>query len=201
MKLLKGFYIYVLIASLITINNNLNNLLNPTIILSLIGIAAAILFFTKKSNFYFLAIIWIIAQIPYLIFGDFTLDLSQFLNFHFSLNIGSASLGLNAQILLLFFIKPILLSEFLFQKVTFKAYTENLKLKRENKYSFTPTDIISKKLVGDSEIEIENQTYSKVEFEPQKGDRIKKAGITLFPLNEGGKINATVEYRLNNNVW
>ena len=95
----------------------------------------------------------------------------------------------------------ILLSEFLFQKVTFKAYTENLKLKRENKYSFIPTDIISKKLVGYSEIEIENETYSKVEFEPQKSEKIKKAGIVLIPLNKSGKIIATVEYRLNKNVW
>jgi len=201
MKLLKGFYIYVLITSLITISNNLNNLLNPTIIISLIGIASAIFFFTEKTNFYFLAVIWIIAQIPYFVIGDFTLDLSQFLNFHFSMNFGSLSLGLNVQIFLLLFLKQILLSEFLFQKVTFKAYTENLKLKRENEYSFTPTDIVSKKLVGSSEIKIENDTYLKVEFEPQKSERIKKAGIILIPLNESEKIKATVEYKLNNNVW
>lgn len=197
MKLLTGFYIFALITSLLTINNNLNNLLNPTIIISLIGIASAILFFTKKSSFYYLGIIWIIAQIPYLIFGEHTIDFSQFLNFHFSLNIGSVSLGLNAQIFLLFFIKPLLLSEFLFQKVTFKAYTENDKLKRENEYSFIPTDIVGKKLVGNSEIEIENEMYSKVKFEPTKRERIKKAGITLIPNNKIGEIKATVEYKLN----
>jgi len=201
MKLLKGFYIFVLITSLLTIYNNLNNLLNPTIIVSLIGVLAALLFFAKKSSFYFLAVIWIIAQIPYLIIGDFTLDLNQFMNFHFSINIGSMSVGLNVQIFLLLIMKSILLSEFLFQKVTFKAYTENLKLKREDKYSFIPTDIISKKLVGISEIEIENETYSKVEFEPQKSEKIKKAGIILIPINNTGKINATVEFRINNNVW
>ena len=200
MKLLTGFYIFVLITSLLTINNNLNDLLNPTIIISLIGIASAILFFAKKTNFYFLAIIWIIAQIPYLIIGEYTIDFSQFLNFHFSINIGSVSLGLNAQIFLLFFVKPILLSEFLFQKVTFKAYTENDKLKRENEYSFIPTDIVGKKLVGNSEIEIENEIYSKVAFEPGKSEKIKKAGITLITSNKIGKINATVEYKLNNNV-
>ena len=54
------------------------------------------------------------------------------------------SLGLNAQIFLLFFLKPILLSEFLFQKVTFKAYSENEKLKRENEYIFSPIDITGK---------------------------------------------------------
>jgi hypothetical protein len=196
MKLLSGFYIFVLITSLLTINNNLNDLLNPTIIISLIGITSAILFFTKKSNFYYLAVIWIIAQIPNLIIGEYTIDLSQFLNFHLSLNIGSISLGLNAQILLLLFLKPIFLSEFLFQKVTFKAYSENEKLKRENEYSFIPTDIIGKKIVGISEIEIEDETYTKVEFEPIKSERIKKAGITLISSNKVGKIKATVEYKL-----
>ena len=201
MKLLTGFYIFVLITSLITINNNLINLLNPTIIISLIGIASAILFFTKKSSFYFLAVIWIVAQIPYLIIGEYTIDLSQFLNFHFSINIGSVSLGLNAQIFLLFFLKPILLSEFLFQKVTFKAYTENDKLKREKEYSFIPTDILGKKLIGNSEIEIENEIYSKIEFEPAKSEKIKKAGIILFHSNKIEKINATIKYKLNNNMW
>jgi hypothetical protein len=196
MKLLSGFYIFVLITSLLTINNNLNDLLNPAIIISLIGITSAILFFTKKSNFYYLAVIWIIAQIPNLIIGEYTIDLSQFLNFHLSLNIGSISLGLNAQILLLLFLKPIFLSEFLFQKVTFKAYSENEKLKRENEYSFIPTDIIGKKIVGISEIEIEDETYTKVEFEPIKSERIKKAGITLISSNKVGKIKATVEYKL-----
>ncbi|TVZ47432.1 hypothetical protein [Olleya sp. Hel_I_94] len=197
MKLLTGFYIFVLIASLLTINNNLINLLNPTIIISLIGIASAILFFTKKSSFYYLGIIWIIAQIPYLIFGEHTIDFSQFLHIHFSLNIGSVSLGLNAQIFLILFIKPLLLSEFLFQKVTFKAYTENNKLKRESEYSFIPTDIVGQKLVGNSEIEIENEMYSKVKFVPTKSERIKKAGITLIPDNKIGEIKATVEYKLN----
>lgn len=197
MKLLTGFYIFVLITSLLTINNNFNDLLNPTIIVSLIGITSGILFFMKKTSFNFLAVIWIIAQIPYLIIGEYTIDLSQFLNFHFSLNIGSISLGINAQILLLFFMKTILLSEFLFQKVTFKAYTENEKLKRENEYSFIPTDIVEKKLIGNSEIEIENETYSKVKFEPIKSERIKKAGVTLIPNNKGRVIKATVAYELN----
>tara|TARA_B110000967_G_scaffold207419_1_gene256735 strand:- start:219 stop:824 length:606 start_codon:yes stop_codon:yes gene_type:complete len=201
MKLLNGFYIFVLIASFITLFNNLNNLLSPKIIVSLIGITSAILFFTKKSSFYFLAIIWIIVQIPYLKTDTFTLDLSQFLNIHFSIRWGTFSIGINAQVLLLIFLKQISLSEFLFKKVTFKAYTENLKLKRGNEYSFITTDIISKKLIGKSEIEIENESYSKVIFEPQKSERIKKAGITLIPLNENGKIKATIEYKMNNNVW
>ncbi len=197
MKILTGFYIFVLITSLLTINNNLNDLLNPTIIVSLIGIVSAILFFMKKTSFYFLAVIWIIAQIPYLIIGKYTIDLSQFLNFHFSLNIGSISLGLNAQIFLLFFMKTILLSEFLFRKVTFRAYTENEKLKREIKYYFIPTDIVQKKLIGKSEIEIENEIYSKIKFEPTKSERIKKAGITLITNNKTEEIKATVEYELN----
>ena len=197
MKLLTGFYIFVLTTSILTINNNLNDLLNPTIIVSLLGITSAILFFMKKTSFYFLAIIWIMVQIPYLIIGEYTIDLSQFINPHFSLNIGSISLGINAQIFLLFFMKTILLSEFLFQKLTFKAYTENDKLKRENEYSFIPTDIVEKKLIGNSEIVIENEIYSRVKFEPIKSERIKKAGITLIPKNKIGEIKATVEYKLN----
>jgi hypothetical protein len=196
MKILTGFYIFVLITSFITINNNQNDLLNPTMIISLIGIISAILFFLKKSSFYFLAVIWIIAQIPFFETETFKLDLSQFLNFHFSMRWGTVSIGLNAQIFLLFFIKTILLSEFLFRKISFKAYTENAKLKRENEYSFMPTDIIGKKLVGKSDIEIENEIYTKFEFEPQKNERIKKAGITLIPINKIGKISAKVEYRL-----
>ncbi|WP_299890470.1 hypothetical protein [uncultured Lacinutrix sp.] len=199
MKLLKGFYIYVLIASLITIFNNLNNLLNLTVIVSLIGIISSISFFTRKSNFYFLAVIWIIVQIPYLVTNNFTLDLSQFLNIHLSITFGSLSFGINAQILLLLLTKQILLSAFLFKKVTFKAYTENLKLKRDKEYTFTPIDIISKKLIGNSEIELENEIYTKIKFDPQKNERIKKAGITLSSQNGNSEIKATVEYRLNNN--
>jgi hypothetical protein len=197
MKLLKGFYIYVLFASVIELFNNLNDLLNPTVIISLIGITSAILFFTGKHKFYFLAILWVIAQIPYLIIDGYTFDLSQFLNFHFSMRWGSLSIGINAQVFLFLFVKQILLSKFLLQKIRFKAYTEHLKLKRENEYTFIPIDIVSKKLVGNSEIEIENEIYTKVEFEPIESDVIKKAGITLIPLNKNEKIKATVEYKLN----
>lgn len=196
MKLLNGFYIFVLIVSCITLFNNLNNLLNPTIIVSLIGITSAILFFIKKSNFYFLAIIWIILQIPFLKTETFKLDLSQFLNFHFSIRWGALSVGVNAQILLLIFLQQILLSKFLFKKVTFKAHTENIKLKRENEYSFIVTDIQSKKLVGVSKIEIEDEIYSKIIFGPKKSERIKKAGITLISLNKNEELKATVEYKL-----
>ncbi len=93
------------------------------------------------------------------------------------------------------------MSEFLFQKITFKAYTENPKLQIENEYSFIPTEIKFKKLFGKTDLEIENETYSMVEFEPIKSERIKKAGITLIPINNGPKIKATVKYKLNNNVW
>jgi hypothetical protein len=175
--------------------------LDPTIIVSLIGITASLLFFLKKFNFYYLSIIWIIFQIPYIVLNEFTLDLSQHINFHISLNIGSVSLGLNFQILFLLFLKQIMLSEFLFQKITFKAYTENPKLNIENEYSFIPTEIKSKKLIGKTELLIENKIYSMVKFEPLKSERIKKAGITLIPIDNVPEIKATVKYKLNNNVW
>jgi len=197
MKLLTGFYIFVLITSLITIQNNLNNLLNPVIIVSLIGVLSSILFFVKKTNFYFLAIIWIVIQIPYLKFGSFIFDFSQFLHLHFSINIGSFSLGLNVQVLLLLFLKTILLSRFLYQRISFKAFSHNPKLKRGTEYSFIPTDIISDKLVGDSELEIENLTYSKVEFQPKKSKGFKKAGVILSNLDKKESIKATVEYKHN----
>ena len=198
MKLLTGLYIYIVFASFLTIFNNLNNVLNPTIIVSLIGIASALLFFTKKSNFYFLAAIWIIVQIPFLKTDSFTLDLSQFLNIHFSIRWGTFSIGLNAQILLLVFIKQILLSEFLFKKITFKSYTENLKLTRDNEYQFITNDITSKKVLGKAKIELDTIVYQKVEFEPLKSEKVKKAGITLISLNSKEKIRATIEYKLNN---
>jgi hypothetical protein len=202
MKLLKAFYIYSLVASLMTINNNWNNLLNPTIIISLIGIVGSILFFLKKYNFYFLGIIWLIVQIPYFEIGNFTFDLSQFVNFHLNIDIASLSLGINFQIILIyFFLKPLLLSKFLLQKITFSAYTENSKLQIGKEYSFIPTEIESKKLIGKNEIQIEKETYSRIEFEPEKSDRIKKAGITLIPINKGLKIKALVKYKMNNNVW
>ncbi|MGB1042125.1 MAG: hypothetical protein ACPGU6_01920 [Tenacibaculum sp.] len=151
-------------------------------------------------SFYFLTILWIVAQIPYLVVGEQVIDFSQFLNFHFYLTFGSVSLGLNAQVFLLFFLKPILLSELLFQNVTFKAYSENEKLKRENEYSFIPIDIIDGKLVGNPDIEIENEIYSKITLKPVKSERVKKAGVTLVSSNEVRKIKGLVEYRLSNEV-
>ena len=195
MNLLKGFYIYVLITSLLNINNNLNNLFNPSILISVIGIISTIAFFSKRMKFSFLGIIWIVAQVPYIIFGDFTFDLSQFINAHFALNLGSISLGINAQILLLFFLIPISLSKFLYRKIIFNAYTENSELKREDTYSFTPNGIEFNKLTSDCEIVVENKTYNKIIFEPQKSERIKKGGIILISETESHKIEATVEYK------
>jgi hypothetical protein len=197
MKTLTGFYIFVLVTSIITLNNNLYNLLKPTIIVSIIGIVSAILFFMKKTSFYFLAIIWIIAQIPFIELGEQTIDLAQFLNFHFSLQFGSLSVGLNAQVLLLFLLKPIQLSEFLFREISFRAYTENKIWKIENEYNFRSEDIIDNKIIGTCKIEIDNIIYSKVELEPIKSERVKKAGIILIAENNQQTIKGTVQYKLN----
>ncbi|CAM1358210.1 membrane hypothetical protein [Tenacibaculum sediminilitoris] len=195
MNLLRGFYICVLITSLLNINNNLNNLSNPSILISIIGITSSIAFFSKRMRFSFLGIIWIVAQVPYMIFGDFTFDLSQFINAHFAVNLGSISVGINAQVLLLFFLIPISLSEFLYRKVIFNAYTENSELKREDTYSFTPNGIEYNRLTSDSKIVIENKTYNKIIFEPQKSEGIKKAGIVLISETDNHKIKATIEYK------
>lgn len=196
MNILRVFYIFVILAGIITINNNISHLVNPTVFVALLGIISAVLFFKKIYKFYYLSIIWIIVQIPYYKSGGFVFDLAQLVNSHFSLNFGDTSIGINTHILLLLLLNHLILSGYLYRKVYFKAYTENSKLKMDDEYSFIPTDIKFKKLIGKSEIQIESEMYDKIEFEPIKDERIKKAGILILSENENEKINATVEYKL-----
>ena len=143
-----------------------------------------------------MSVVWIIVQIPYFKSGDFTLDFAQLINAHLALNFGETSIGINTHILLLLFINHVVLSEYLFQRIDFKAYTENSKLSMDDEYSFVPIDIKFEKLIGSSDIQIENNKYNKIEFEPLKDERIKKAGITLISEDEKEKINATIRYKL-----
>lgn len=197
MQKLKIFYTFVIISSILTLFNNGFIVLNLSAIVSVLGIVASILFFAKKFNFYYLAILWIVAQIPYVAYQNDIFDLSQFLHFHLAITIGQLSIGVNAQVILLgLIIKDILLSRHLFKTLTFNAYTENDILKREDFYSFIPIDIKSKKLIGVSEIVIENVAYTNIQFVPLQEQQVKKASIVMSSFNEEKTIKATVQYSI-----
>ncbi|MEL0644622.1 hypothetical protein V6251_09530 [Olleya sp. Ti.3.14] len=197
MQKLKIFYTYVIASSILTLFNNGFIVLNLSAIVSVLGIVASILFFAKKFNFYYLTILWIVAQIPYVAYQNDIFDLSQFLHFHLAITIGQLSVGVNAQVILLgLVIKDILLSKHLFKTLTFNAYTENDILKREDFYSFIPIDIKSKKLIGVSEIVIENVAYTNIQFVPLQEQQVKKASIVMSSFNEENTIKATVQYSI-----
>lgn len=197
MQKLKIFYTFVIISSILTLFNNGFIVLNLSAIVSVLGIVASILFFAKKFNFYYLAILWIVAQIPYVAYQNDIFDLSQFLHFHLAITIGQLSIGVNAQVILLgLIIKDILLSRHLFKTLTFNTYTENDILKREDFYSFIPIDIKSKKLIGVSEIVIENVAYTNIQFVPLQEQQVKKASIVMSSFNEENTIKATVQYSI-----
>lgn len=197
MQKLKIFYTFVIISSILTLFNNGFIVLNLSAIVSVLGIVASILFFAKKFNFYYVAILWIVAQIPYVAYQNDIFDLSQFLHFHLAITIGQLSIGVNAQVILLgLIIKDILLSRHLFKTLTFNTYTENDILKREDFYSFIPIDIKSKKLIGVSEIVIENVAYTNIQFVPLQEQQVKKASIVMSSFNEENTIKATVQYSI-----
>tara|TARA_R110000751_G_scaffold100068_2_gene193869 strand:- start:171820 stop:172437 length:618 start_codon:yes stop_codon:yes gene_type:complete len=197
MQKLKIFYTYIIVSSILTLFNNGFIVLNLSAIVSVLGIVASILFFSKKFNFYYLAILWIVAQIPYVAYQNDLFDLSQFLHFHLAITIGQLSVGVNAQVILLgLVIKDILLSRYLFKTVTFNAYFENDLLKREDFYSFIPIDVKSKKLIGVSEIVIENVAYTNIQFVPLQEQQVKKASIVMSSFNEEHTIKATVQYSI-----
>ena len=197
MQKLKIFYTYVIVSSILTLFNNGFIVLNLSAIVSVLGIVASILFFAKKFNFYYLAILWIVSQIPYVAYQNDIFDLSQFLHFHLAITIGQLSVGVNAQVILLtLVIKDILLSKHLFKTLTFNAYFENDILKREDFYSFIPIDIQSKKLIGVSEIVIENVAYTNIQFTPLQEQQVKKASIVMSSFNEENTIKATVQFSI-----
>ncbi|MBD3864372.1 hypothetical protein [Olleya marilimosa] len=197
MQKLKIFYTYVIVSSILTLFNNGFIVLNLSAIVCVLGIVVSILFFAKKFNFYYLAILWIVAQIPYVAYQNDIFDLSQFLHFHLAITIGQLSVGVNAQVILLgLVIKDILLSRYLFKTVTFNAYFENDLLKREDFYSFIPIDVKSKKLIGVSEIVIENVAYTNIQFVPLQEQQVKKASIVMSSFNKEHTIKATVQYSI-----
>lgn len=197
MQKLKIFYTYVIVSSILTLFNNGFIVLNLSAIVSVLGIVASILFFAKKFNFYYLAILWIVSQIPYVAYQNDIFDLSQFLHFHLAITISQLSVGVNAQVILLtLVIKDILLSKHLFKTLTFNAYFENDILKREDFYSFIPIDIQSKKLIGVSEIVIENVAYTNIQFTPLQEQQVKKASIVMSSFNEENTIKATVQFSI-----
>ena len=80
--------------------------------------------------------------------------------------------------------------------MTFNAYFENDLLKREDFYSFIPIDVKSKKLIGVSEIVIENVAYTNIQFVPLQEQQVKKASIVMSSFNEEHTIKATVQYSI-----
>jgi hypothetical protein len=194
MKTLKIFHVFALITSILELNNNLNNLLIPTTIISLIGIIGSILFFIKNYNFNYLMIIWICLQFIYLKFDTFSMDLSQFFHFNISLRVGPISIGGNIQILLFILIKPIILTKYINRDISIKPYTENSPLRKDESISFMSKNIKLNKVIGELNYELDDLEYDNISFEPMKSDRIKKAGVVLKSTNHSKKINATVTY-------
>lgn len=187
----------MIISSALTINNNLNDLTNISVFVGILGIVSGILFFIKQYNLYYLATLWIILQIPYLIIDGTTYDFSQFFNFHVSMRFGSITLGVNAQIIFLLLLKYLILSQYLKQKIIVKPFTEKAKKIIENQILFEPENIVSsKRLSSKIDLEIENKHYSKLLFEPLKSDRIKKAGLVLIPSDSESPIKTTVSFEI-----
>ncbi|MEL0645751.1 hypothetical protein V6251_15310, partial [Olleya sp. Ti.3.14] len=63
-------------------------------------------------------------------------------------------------------------------------------------YSFIPIDIAYKKLIGVSEIVIENVAYTNIQFVPLQEQQVKKASIVMSSFNEEITIKATVQYSI-----
>ena len=170
------------------------NFLTLSVLVSLIGIASTVLFFLKKSNFFFLAIIWIFAQIPFLITDSFAIDFCQAIHFHNSLKIGSFKIGINPHILLLLFIKPILLSKFLHKTISFKAFSDIAELKRDEEYIFSNLNIINNKLISLKTIQLNTFITDKIVFSPKENTNLKKASIILSNSTENKKVSGTIIY-------
>jgi hypothetical protein len=194
MKTLKAFHIFALITSILELNNNLNNLLVPTTIISIIGIFGSVLFFTKNYNFNYLMIIWICSQFIYLKFDNFPMDFSQFFHFNIKFRVGPISIGGNIQILMFIFIKPIMLTKYLNKKISIKPYTANSPLRKDENITFTSNDIKSNKIIGDLNYELDDLQYDNIIFEPLESDKIKKAGVVIKSKKHSKKIKATVTY-------
>ncbi len=197
MNILKAFYAYALLASLISIWNHINDITALPVFAGLLGIISSLLFFLKRYKFSFLGIIWIIVQIPYVVFDGFVVDMSQFLNIHLSLNIGSISIGVNAQVLLLFLLPYLSLLKHVGEKITLKPFTEKAKEVIDKAITVTPDNITEgKKLSADIEIEINNEMYHKLLFKPTKDDRLNRGYVVLFSENTKKPLKATVTFEV-----
>ena len=145
MNILKAFYAFAIGAGLFTIYSNLNNLMDPTIAVSILGIVSGILFFMKKYEFYYLALIWIIIQIPYFVVNDTSINLSLLYSVEFGLTFGTTKLGLNIHVFLLFFAKYLILSKYLEKEISVKPFTEKSTELIGDGITFKTIDVISNK--------------------------------------------------------
>jgi len=197
MDILRSFYGFALLSSIINIYNHSSNLTSITVLVGVLGIISAILFFSKHYKFYYLGIIWIILQIPYVVFENTVYDFSQFINAHFSVNTSSLQFGINAHIILLLMARYLVLTKYLHQKIIAKPFTESSKEIMKVPITFEPESIIySKRLSSKIDLEIENIHYSKLLFEPLKSDRIQKGGLTLIPSKSGIPIKAAISFEI-----
>ncbi|MDT7831670.1 hypothetical protein RQM59_04720 [Flavobacteriaceae bacterium S356] len=197
MDILRFFYGFALISSVLNIYSHATSLTSITVLVGVLGIISAILFFSKQYKFYYLGIIWIVLQIPYVVFENNVYDFSQFINAHFSWQFGAIHFGFNFHIVLLLTVKYLILTKYLNQRIVVKPFTESAKETIKDSIEFKPKGILySKRLSAKVDLEIKNTHYSKLLFQPTKSDRIQKAGITLVPSESGIPLKATVSFEV-----
>lgn len=195
MNLLRIFYGLMVVISALTIVNNIGNLLVLNSLVAVLGIVGGILFFIKKYQHYYLVLLWIIIQVPYIGLDDMIFDMSLLLNFHLTLGFGSLSLGLNFQALFLLLVPYIILTKFLNREIEAKPFTEMTKADFGEKLVFQLTSISeSKKLVADVDIEVNGEHYSKLYFTPIKDERFNKATVSLVQGITKKMIKGTFSY-------
>ncbi|WP_117885744.1 hypothetical protein [Aureibaculum luteum] len=193
MNILKGFYAFAIGSGLFTIYNNLDNLVDPTIAVSILGIVSGILFFIRKYEFYYLALIWIIIQIPYFVINDTSINLSLLYSAKFGLTFGSSEIGVNIHVFLLFFAKYLILSQYLEKEISVKPFTEKSTELIGDGITFKTIDIISNKsLSSDINLSLNGIDYSKLYFQPQDSDKIKKGTVFLIPTTGGNELKASI---------
>ena len=123
------FILLIIVISMVNIYNHLDNVLQLTNLLSLVGIFTAALYFSNNIVYRKLIYVWILFQliviIPYL-------DLSQVLSFnffHFSFNNDELSINLNLiPFLYLGILKSLEISGLKGKTITFRKFREENKL-------------------------------------------------------------------------
>ena len=78
-----------------------------------------------------------------------------------------------------------------------KPFTEKAKETLKESFNFIPTNITeSKKLAGNLDLKINEETYSEIYFQPMNNERINKGSVVLISSNSNTKIKATVVFEI-----